>query len=94
MAWENDSDVDDRSTYLLRDKTLMGSAWLNPRGLLSFGAQGGLIRARTDSAMPKPPWKRTLTLRTWPGVGLPETEFLVYGGWAEFDIRSNGNSPM
>ena len=73
----NDSDVDDRSTYLLRDKTLMGSAWLNPRGLLSFGAQGGLIRARTDSGDAETSLEENFDPEDVAGFGLPETEFLV-----------------
>ena len=73
----NDSDVDDRSTYLLRDKTLMGSAWLNPRGLLSFGAQGGIIRARTDSGDAETSLEENFDAGDMPGFGLEETEFLV-----------------
>ncbi len=89
----NDSDVDDRSTYLLRDKTLMGSAWLNPRGLLSFGAQGGIIRARTGSGDAGTSLEENFDPEDVPGFGPPETEFLVYGGWAEFDIRSKWEQP-
>jgi len=89
----NDSDVDDRSTYLLRDKTLMGSAWLNPRGLLSFGAQGGIIRARTDSGDAGTSLEENFDPEDVAGFGLQETEFLVYGGWAEFDIRSKWEQP-
>jgi len=89
----NDSQVDDRSTYLLRDKTLMASAWLNPRGLLSFGAQGGLIRAHTDSGDAGTSLEENFDPEDVPGFGLEETDFVVYGGWAEFDLRSKWESP-
>ncbi len=89
----NDSAVDDRSTYLLRDKTFMGSAWLNPRGLLSFGAQGGIIRARTDSGDAGTSLEENFVPEDVPGFGLEETNFGVFGGWAEFDLRSKWEQP-
>ena len=87
----NESDVDDRSTYLLNDKTVMGSAWFNPRGLVSFGAQGGIVRSRSDSGDVEPSVEDVFD-PTPPGFG-DETEHAVFGGWAEFDLRSKWVEP-
>lgn len=89
----NDSSVDDRSTYLLNDQSGTVYLWLNPRGLLSFGAQTGIIQTRTDTGQSGRPIDDAFDTGTIPGFGDPTTQFVVSGGWAEFDIREKWSSP-
>lgn len=89
----NDSSVADRSTYLLNDKTGMAYLWLNPRGLLSFGAQGGILQARTDSGEAERSVEDVFRPPEVPGFRERSTEFFVTGGWVEFDIRDKWAEP-
>ena len=89
----NDSSVDDRSTYLLNDQSAMGYFWLNPRGLLSLGAQGGWLSARTDSGDVESSIEDVFEPDEVPGFMDPRTDFLVTGGWVEFDLRDKWSDP-
>jgi outer membrane protein assembly factor BamA len=89
----NDSSVDDRSTYLLNDKRGMAYLWLNPRGLLSFGAEGGVVQPRTDSGQADRSLEEVFVPDEVPGFDDRNTEFIVTGGWVEFDIRDKWAEP-
>jgi len=89
----NESSVDDRSTYLMKDTGAHGFVWLNPRGLLSFGAQTGWLRVETGAGSGDPSLESVFSPETVPGFGLPRTEYHVTGGWAEFDLRHKWEEP-
>lgn len=89
----NDSSVDDRSTYLLNDQGGTAYVWLNPRGLLSFGAQAGYFQTRTDSGDADRSLDEVFDPSGVPGFGDPRTQYSVTGGWIEFDIREKWGSP-
>ncbi len=89
----NDSSLDDRSTYLLNDQSGMGYLWLNPRGLLSLGAQGGWLSARTDSGDAQRSIEDVFEPGEVPGFMGPRTDFVVAGGWGEFDLRNKWSNP-
>ncbi len=82
----NDSSDEDLSTYYLEDTGVRGFLWLNPRGLLSFGANGGYYRADTRSGIDAPSVEDFFPEEEIPGFGFL-TNYGIVGGWAEFDIR-------
>jgi hypothetical protein len=85
----NESSKADQSNYLLKDRNAYAHLWINPRGLLSFGAQGGWYAAETgvgDSG-------RSFDAVEVPGFGVSRTNYAVAGGWVEFDIRDKWAEP-
>jgi hypothetical protein len=89
----NDSSVDDQSTYLLNDRSVTGYLWLNPRGLLSLGAMGGLVSALTDTGDQERSIEEVFDPALVPGFQDARTEFAVTGGWVEFDLRDKWEDP-
>jgi len=89
----NDSSAGDRSTYLLNDQSGMGYFWLNPRGLLSLGAKGGWLQARTDSGGDDRSIEEVFDPDEVPGFLDERTQFLVTGGWLELDVRDKWEDP-
>ena len=89
----NDSSLEGQSTYLLNDQSARAYLWLNPRGLLSLGAEGGFLQARTDSGDYDVSLDEAFDPETVPGFGDPQTQFLMSGGWVEFDIRDKWEDP-
>jgi hypothetical protein len=89
----NDSLEDDESTFLLNDKTGMAYLWLNPRGLLSFGAQGGVLQARTDRGTDERSIEEVFGPADVPGFADRNTEFAITGGWLEVDLRDKWAEP-
>lgn len=89
----NDSVEENQSTYLLNDQGVTAFAWLNPRGLLSFGAQAGYLRARTDSGEDDASIEARFDPRTVPGFLDERTSFAMTGGWVELDIRDKWEEP-
>ncbi len=91
----NDSSVDGRSTYMMKDTGVHGFVWLHPRGLFSFVAQTGWLRVETGegSGGGGPSLESVFSPETVPGFGLPRTEYNVTGGWAEFDLRQKWEEP-
>jgi outer membrane protein assembly factor BamA len=89
----NDSSVDNETSFQLEDTLLGGYAWLNPRGLLSFGAQAGFYRAETESGSDSPSVEEVFPPFEIPGFRVPQTDYSVVGGWAEFDLRDKWEDP-
>jgi outer membrane protein assembly factor BamA len=89
----NDSSVDNQSTYLLNDRSVTGYFWLNPRGLLSLGAMGGVVSTLTDSGDADRSIEEVFDPAQVPGFQDSRTEFGVTGGWVEFDIRDKWENP-
>ncbi len=89
----NDSSVDTDASFRLQDTLLGGYAWLNPRGLLSFGAEGAFYRAEASSGSDPPSVEDVFPLPEVPGAQDPETDYSVVGGWVEFDIRDKWDEP-
>ena len=71
----------------------MAYLWLNPRGLLSFGAQGGVVQTRTDSGQDDRSLEEVFTRDEVPGFDDRNTEFAVAGGWVELDVRDKWDEP-
>ena len=89
----NGSSVDDESTYLLNDRSVTGSFWLNPRGLFSLGAMGGFLSALTDESDEDNSIEDLFAPGAVPGFQDPRTEYAVTGGWVEFDLRDKWEEP-
>ena len=89
----NDSSRDTDTSFRLEDTLVGGYAWLNPRGLLSFGAEGAFYRAEADSGSDPPSVEDVFPLPEVPGAQDPETDYSVVGGWVEFDIREKWDDP-
>jgi outer membrane protein assembly factor BamA len=89
----NDSSAEDRTTYLLNDQSINGYFWLNPRGLLSLGAMGGVLRSLTDSGEDDRSIEEVFDPAAVPGFQEPRTEYTVTGAWVEFDIRDKWEEP-
>jgi hypothetical protein len=89
----NDTSVDDRATYLLNDRNAFSHLWINPRGLLSFGAQMGWYSAETDYGDDEEPPESPPPPEEVPGFGVPRTDFAVTGAWVEFDMRDKWAEP-
>ena len=89
----NDSSVGDRSTYLLNDESGMASLWLNPRGLLSLGAQGGFLTSRAGPGSQEPSIEEVFKPGEVPGSDALRTDYIVTGGWVELDIRDKWSDP-
>ena len=89
----NDSSVDNRTSFQLQDTLLGGYAWLNPRGLLSFGAEGAFYRAETNTGSDSPSVEEVFSSVEIAGFQAPQTDYTVFGGWAEFDIRDKWEEP-
>ncbi len=89
----NESSVDDRTTYLLRDKNLNGHVWFNPRGIVSLGVQAGILRARTDSGESEQSLDEVFDPRSVHGFGLEDTDYGTVGGWLEVDLRNKWEEP-
>ena len=89
----NDSSVDNDTSFQLQDTLLGGYAWLNPRGLLSFGAEGAFYRVETGSGSDSPSVEDVFPPFEIPGFRAPQTDYTVYGGWVEFDIRDKWEDP-
>lgn len=90
----NDSSVESQSFYQLEDTLFGGYAWLNPRGLLSFGAEGGFLRAETSSGSEQPSVGDEFPAVEIPGFDAPRTDYSVVGGWVEFDVRDKWEDPQ
>lgn len=88
----NDTSQEDEQTYLLNDRSAYSYLWLNPRGLLSFGAEAGWYSAETGPGDDEEP-EDTLTDRGLPGFGIPRNDYGVAGGWVEFDLRDKWEEP-
>jgi hypothetical protein len=90
----NETSVDDRATYLLNDRNAFAHLWINPRGLLSFGAQAGWYSAETDVGDDEDRSEETIPEPVvLPGFGVPRTDFAVTGAWVEFDVRDKWAEP-
>lgn len=89
----NDSSVNDESSYLLNDQSVMGYFWLNPRGLLSLGASGGFVTSDVDSGSDPPSIENVFNPVDVPGSNALRTDYLVTSGWVEFDIRDKWTDP-
>ncbi len=89
----NDSSLDDRTTYLLNDRTAMAYFWLNPRGLLSLGGQAGWYSTKTGPGEDGRPINEVFEPGEVPGFRIERTQFGVTGGWVEFDIRDKWAEP-
>lgn len=89
----NDSSLEGDSSFRLQDTLLGGYAWLNPRGLLSFGAEGAFYRAEADSGKDLPSVEDVFPLPEVPGALVPETDYSIVGGWVEFDVRDKWDVP-
>lgn len=89
----NDSSLDNETSFQLKDTLVGGYAWLNPRGLLSFGAEGAFYRAETGSGSDSPSVEDVFPPFEIPGFRAPRTDYTVFGGWAEFDIRDKWEDP-
>lgn len=89
----NDSSPDSKSTYLLNDKSASAYLWLNPRGLLSFGAQASWYTAETGPGDGDRSLETVFEPEEVAGFGVPRTDFAVAGGWVEFDIRDKWAEP-
>lgn len=88
----NDSDVEDKSYYLQEDIRADAWFWLNPRGLLSVGAQAGYLRSRTGPSEREPSATDVFNRPQLVGIGR-KIHHGVAGGWAEFDIRNKWDNP-
>lgn len=89
----NDSSKDDESTYLLNDSSGTLYFWLNPRGLLSLGAMGGVLSARTDTGDADRSLEEVFDPSDVPGFMTPRTDYAISGGWVEFDLRDKWQDP-
>jgi outer membrane protein assembly factor BamA len=89
----NDSSVENLSTYLLNDGSGTAYFWLNPRGLLSLGAMGGVLTARTDSGDADRSVEEVFAPDDVPGFMAPRTDYAISGGWVEFDLRDKWQDP-
>jgi outer membrane protein assembly factor BamA len=89
----NDTSKDDRATYLLNDRSAYSYFWLNPRGLLSFGAEVGWYSAETGPGDDDDSAETLFEPREIPGFGTPRNDYGVAGGWVEFDIRDKWEEP-
>jgi outer membrane protein assembly factor BamA len=89
----NASSADDEATYLLNDRSVNAYFWLNPRGLFSLGAMGGVVSTLTDSGEEDESIEDLFDPTAVPGFQDPRTEYAVTGAWAEFDIRDKWDEP-
>jgi outer membrane protein assembly factor BamA len=89
----NSSSADNDTSFRLEETLLGGYAWLNPRGLLSFGAEGAFYRAEASSGSDFPSVEDVFPLSEVPGAQDPETDYSVVGAWVEFDIRDKWDEP-
>ena len=89
----NASSADDEATYLLNDRSVNAYFWLNPRGLFSLGAMGGVVSTLTDSGEEDESIEDLFDPSAVPGFQDPRTEYAVTGAWAEFDIRDKWEEP-
>lgn len=89
----NDSSVEGESTYLLNDRSVTAYFWLNPRGLLSLGALGGVVSTLTDPGDAGRSIEEVFDPVEVPGFQDPRTEYAFTGGWVEFDIRDKWEEP-
>ncbi len=88
----NDSKVEDKSYYLQEDTRADAWFWLNPRGLLSIGAQAGYLRSRTGPGEREP--SATDIFNRPQLIGIEKmVRHGVAGGWAEFDVRNKWDNP-
>jgi outer membrane protein assembly factor BamA len=90
----NDTSLEDETSFRLEDTLFGGYAWLNPRGLLSFGAEAALYRAETGSGSDSPSVEDVFPPFEIPGFRAPQTDYNVFGGWAEFDLRNKWEDPQ
>jgi hypothetical protein len=91
----NDSSVDDKSDYAYNTRGSQVDFWLNPRGLLSLGVTGGYLSARAQSGASSslPSINETFDLSRIPGATDQRTDYLITGGWVEFDVRDKWKDP-
>jgi outer membrane protein assembly factor BamA len=89
----NDTRIEDRATYRLNDRNATAYLWLNPRGLLSFGAQVGWYSAETDIGKEGRSRETAPQSTGVPGFRVGRTDFSVTGAWVEFDIRDKWAEP-
>lgn len=89
----NDSLEDERSTFSLNEQSGTVYFWLNPRGLFSLGAQGGYLTVDTKSGTEAPSIEEIFTPEQIPGADALRTDYVVTGGWMEFDIRNKWADP-
>ncbi len=89
----NSSSRTDRSTYLLKDRNANAHLWINPRGLLSFGARAGWYSAQTGAGDEYRSLETIFQPFETPGFGGPRTDFAATGGWVEVDIRDKWAEP-
>lgn len=89
----NSSSEGDRSTYAIKDTNVQAYLWLNPRGLLSFGAQGGWLHAETASGDAGVPVDDIFDPGEIPGLATPSTDYVVTGAWVEADLRDKWEDP-
>lgn len=89
----NETTQDDERTYRLNDRSVNSHFWLNPRGLLSVGAQVGWYSAETGTGTDVDPDETMFDPADLPGFGIPRNDFGVAGGWVEFDMRDKWEQP-
>jgi outer membrane protein assembly factor BamA len=91
----NDSSVDNKANYSYKARWGRGDFWLNPRGLLSLGLSGGYLSARADSGESSslPSIEETFDPDQIPGATDQRTDYIITGGWVEFDIRDKWEDP-
>ncbi len=89
----NDSSVENESSFLLNDQSGMAYFWLNPRGLLSLGVQGGLLTSDAGPGTDEPSIEEVFNPELAPGSNALRTDYVVTGGWVEFDIRDKWADP-
>lgn len=89
----NDSSVDNQSSYLYNATNATGDFWLNPRGLLSLGATAGYLTAKATAGKDEPTLPEIFPPATVPGATGERTDFIITGGWAEFDLSDKWHDP-
>ena len=91
----NDSSVEDKTSYLYTAQGAKGDFWLNPRGLLSLGLTGGYLSARADrgESSSLPSIDDVFDVARIPGATDERTEYVITGGWVEFDLRDKWEDP-
>ena len=89
----NDSTLENESSFLLNDQSATAYFWLNPRGLLSLGVQGGFLTSDAGRGTDDPSIEDVFDPEQVPGSDALRTDYIVTGGWIEFDIRDKWASP-
>ncbi|GMR22543.1 MAG: BamA/TamA family outer membrane protein [Acidobacteriota bacterium] len=89
----NDSSRENESSFLLNDQSATAYLWLNPRGLLSLGVQGGFLTSDADRGTHAPSIEEVFPPEQVPGSDALRTDYIVTGGWIEFDIRDKWAEP-